>query len=115
MPAPAAAPERLRRALGRYRVMAYVVAAALLFLLLVAMPVRYIGGNPTVSHWFSPVHGALYLVYVVLAFDLWSRMRWSWGRLAEMLLTGFVPFLAFWVEPRVTADVRARLSSGPGT
>lgn len=110
-PAPATTGERLRRALQRYRVLAYLVGAALLFLFLVAMPLRYLGGNATVSHWFSPVHGALYMIYVVVAFDLWSRLRWPWSRIILMLLTGFVPFLTLWVEPQVTRDVRARLRS----
>lgn len=97
----------LSSALTRYRVLAYVVGVVLLVLTCVAMPVRYVGGEPRLSEAVSPVHGFLYLVYVGVAFDLARRMRWSLGRTLALLLAGTVPFLSFWFERRTTARVRA--------
>ena len=97
-------------ALRRFRVMAYVVGVMLLVLVLVAMPLRYIGDRPGFSHAFSPVHGALYMVYLVVAFDLGMKARWSKGRILGVLLAGAVPFLSFWVERKVTEDARAHLA-----
>jgi integral membrane protein len=100
-------PPRTEGALTRYRVMAYVVGVMLLVLVLVAVPLRYAAGIPEVSKVVSPVHGFLYIVYLVAAFDLALKARWTAKGTVLVLLAGVVPFLSFWAERRVTARVRA--------
>ncbi|MPQ97649.1 DUF3817 domain-containing protein [Modestobacter sp. I12A-02628] len=96
-------------ALQRYRVMALVVGVMLLVLVLVAVPLRYGFDVPQVSKVVSPLHGFLYIVYLVAAFDLAMRARWTAKGTVLVLLAGVVPFLSFWAERRVTAQVRAGL------
>ena len=98
---------RLASALGRYRVMAYVVGVMLLVLVLVAMPFRYLGDVPEVSAVVSPIHGFLYIVYLVTAFDLALKARFTAKGTVLVLLAGVVPFVSFWAERRVTTRVRA--------
>ena len=58
------------------------------------------------STW-CPVHGFLYVVYLVTVLDLAFRLRWSvaHGR-SWSCLAGTVPFLSFVAEHRVTQRVR---------
>ncbi len=97
----------LEGALTRYRVMAYVVGVMLLVLVFVAVPLRYFAGVPEVSKVVSPIHGLLYIVYLVAAFDLALKARWTAKGTVLVLLAGVVPFLSFWAERRVTSRVRA--------
>jgi integral membrane protein len=85
-------------ALVRYRIIAWVVGVALLVLVLVGVPLRYLGGNPAVVAVVGPVHGFLYIVYLVLSFDLGRRAGWPLGRMVLVMLAGTVPFLSFWAE-----------------
>ncbi|WP_029433787.1 DUF3817 domain-containing protein [Blastococcus sp. URHD0036] len=94
-------------ALLRYRVMAYVVGVMLLVLVAVAMPLKYAADVPEVSAVVSPVHGFLYIVYLVTAFDLARKSRWTAKGTVLVLLAGVVPFLSFWAERRVSTRVRA--------
>lgn len=94
-------------ALRRYRVMAHVVGVMLLVLVAVAMPLKYAADVPEVSAVVSPVHGFLYIVYLVAAFDLARKSRWTAKGTVLVLLAGVVPFLSFWAERRVTTRVRA--------
>jgi integral membrane protein len=98
---------RLAGALGRYRVMAYVVGVMLLVLVAVAMPLKYAADVPEVSAVVSPVHGFLYIVYLLAAFDLARTSRWTAKGTALVVLAGVVPFLSFWAERRVATRVRA--------
>jgi integral membrane protein len=98
---------KLRGALTRYRVMAYVVGVMLLVLVFVAVPLRYAAGIPEVSRVVSPIHGFLYIVYLVAGFDLALKARWTAKGTVLVLLAGVVPFLSFWAERRVSARVRA--------
>jgi integral membrane protein len=106
--APTQKPARsIEGALTRYRVMAYVVGVMLLVLVFVAVPLRYFAGVPEVSKVVSPIHGLLYIVYLVAAFDLAVKARWTGKGTVLVLLAGVVPFLFFWAERRVTTRVRA--------
>jgi integral membrane protein len=89
-------------ALIRYRIIAWVVGVVLLVLVLVGMPLKYLGGNDTVVAVVGPIHGFLFMVYVVLAFDLARRARWAFGRMILVMLAGTIPFLSFWAERKVS-------------
>ncbi|RAY11704.1 hypothetical protein DPM19_29245 [Actinomadura craniellae] len=98
----------MEAAVSRYRVLANVVGVLLIVLIFIAVPVKYIGGEPIVSSIVSPVHGVLYMVYLVFAFDLYRRAGWPVSRMVSMVAAGLVPFLAFFVERRVVAEARAQ-------
>jgi len=60
--------------------------------------------------WIPYAHGWIYVVYLVTVVDLWSKMRWTVGRLVVMVLGGVVPVMSFLVEKRVHADAEARVA-----
>ena len=94
----------MRGAVGRYRVIAYITGVWLLLLFAVAMPLKYFAGNPALVEIVAPIHGVLYMVYVVAVFDLSRRRRWTLGWTVIVMLGGAVPFLSFVAERRVTAQ-----------
>lgn len=98
----------MKAALTRYRVLAHVVGVALLLLALVAMPLKYLADEPTLVALVGPVHGFLYMAYLLATLDLAVRQRWSPGWTVGVMLAGTVPFLSFVVERRVTHQVRER-------
>jgi len=89
-------------ALTRYRIIAWIVGVALLVLVLVGMPMRYIGDNDTVVGVVGPIHGFLFMIYIALTFDLARRVRWRFGRMIMVMLAGTIPFLSFWAERKVS-------------
>jgi len=99
----------LRGPLLRYRVMAYAVGIGLLVLVLVGIPLQ-VAGRPQVVRVVGPIHGFLYIVYLVAAADLTRRARWPISQLAGPILGGLVPFLAFVVERRVTKRVERKIA-----
>lgn len=99
------APE-LRGRLTRFRVIAYVVGVFLLVLALVAMPMKYLGDDARAVAIVGPIHGFLYMVYLVLGADLALRARWSLRGTLAVLVAGTVPFLSFLAERIVTRRTR---------
>ena len=95
-------------ALRRYQVAAYAVGTGLLILVLIGMPLQYGAGHPGLVKVVGPIHGFLYIIYLALAFDLARRARFSLWQLAAMVGAGFLPFLAFIIERRVTKTVADR-------
>lgn len=52
------------------------------------------------------VHGWVYIVYVVAAFVLTQKARWTIPQFLLMMVAGLIPGLIFWVERRVAARLR---------
>lgn len=96
-----------------YRVLAMIVGVLLAFCALVAMPLKYLATEDSGLQRFGEsasilwvAHGWVFMIYVVVAFLLARRARWSMAFTVLMLVAGLVPLLIFWVEHRVTHKVR---------
>ncbi|HZD65441.1 MAG TPA: DUF3817 domain-containing protein [Acidimicrobiales bacterium] len=104
-------PRLTSAALLRYRVMAYLIGVFLLVLCLIGVPLQYGAGQPGVVEVVGPLHGILYIIYLVVAMDLARRSRWTLGQVVAVVVAGFLPFLAFWVEHRVTRRLQGELTA----
>jgi len=102
-------PRGLHGALLRFRVMAYVVGVALIVLVFVGIPLQIWGDNANVVHVVGPIHGFLYIAYLVVGADLFRRAGWPIWRLWVVVVSGLVPFAAFVVERRVGRQLREQL------
>jgi integral membrane protein len=101
-------------ALTRYRIIAWIVGVCLLTLVLVGMPLKYLADNDTVVAIVGPAHGFLFMVYLVLTFDLARRAGWPFLRMLLVMAAGTIPFLSFWAERKVShAWVPADLAKSP--
>ncbi|MFD9501387.1 DUF3817 domain-containing protein [Streptomyces sp. NPDC060035] len=101
-----------RSVLTRYRVMAYVTAVMLL-VLCTCMVFKYgfdTGEGLTLV--VSQVHGVLYIIYLIFAFDLGSKAKWPIGKLLWVLVSGTIPTAAFFVERKVVQDVEPLITDG---
>jgi integral membrane protein len=93
-------------ALIRFRVLAYIVGVGLLALV-ASMVLKYGFHNPRPVALVGPAHGFLYVVYLLFAFDLALKARWSVKGTLLVLVAGMIPFLSFVIERRVTHKVTA--------
>jgi integral membrane protein len=105
---------RANGALKRYRAMAWITGT-LLLLVCVEVILKYIvlgqdSGFVKSIQWVLPAHGFVYMVYLVSVADLWSVMRWRFGRLVTMVLAGVVPVMSFILEKKVHAQGFARIA-----
>ncbi|MFD7667328.1 DUF3817 domain-containing protein [Streptomyces sp. NPDC059788] len=101
-----------RSVLTRYRVMAYVTAVMLL-VLCACMVAKYgfdTGKDLTLV--VSQIHGVLYIIYLVFAFDLGSKAKWKFGKLLWVLISGTIPTAAFFVERKVVREVGPLVEGG---
>jgi len=94
-------------ALQRYRVMANVVGVLLIALVIVAVPLRYLGGIPEPARILGITHGWLYFLFFLTAIDLALRAKWSVKGTVLTILAGTVPFVSFAAERRTTRRTRA--------
>jgi integral membrane protein len=101
-----------RSVLTRYRIMAYVTGVLLVLLTLgvIAKYLLHIDGATGFVEIVGIAHGWLYIVYLIVAFELGSKAKWPVARQLWVLLAGTVPTAAFFVERRVTRELAARIA-----
>ena len=58
----------------------------------------------------GPIHGFLYVIYLITTVDLALKVKYSIGRTLLIMLAGTIPFLSFVAEHFVAKDVKARLA-----
>lgn len=104
----------MQGAVARYRVMAYVTGTLLIILFFVAVPLKIFAHSGTLSTLVGLPHGVVcYPLYLLTTFDLYRRVRWPLGKVALIVLAGVIPFLTFYVERKVVAELRARTEPTP--
>ncbi|AKZ58205.1 conserved exported protein of unknown function [Streptomyces ambofaciens ATCC 23877] len=102
-----------RSVLTRYRAMAYLTGV-LLILLCLGMIAKYlldVNGAADFTRIVSIAHGWLYVVYLVVAFDLGAKAKWKVSKQLWVLLAGTIPTAAFFVERRVSQELDAKVAA----
>ncbi len=84
-----------RGALLRYRVMAYIVGV-MLIVVFVSIPFD------SVEAVVGPIHGVLYILYLMAVAACGVRVRLKLWTFVAMVASGWLPFLAFVMECWVT-------------
>lgn len=100
--------ESTGRRLLAFRILAWVTGVGLLALC-VAMVFAYGFHDRRGVSVIGPMHGFLYMGYIVATLLLAERLRWAPRKALLILLAGTVPVMSFVAERRVTHEVRAEL------
>jgi len=113
-PGPAAASaaglDALAKAYKPYRLLAYVVGCVLIVLVLIAVPLKYAAGVPQLVQIVGPLHGVLYIVYLLATFNLATKAKFPPLRTILVMLAGTIPFVSFVAERSVTRELLPRLT-----
>lgn len=80
---------------------------SLLVLFGIAMPVKYLAGEPVLVEWVGWIHGLLFLVYVIALGAISVLEEWPMSRSILGFVASFVPFGTFAFERRVVAAAEA--------
>ncbi|MFU8805455.1 MAG: DUF3817 domain-containing protein [Bradymonadaceae bacterium] len=88
----------LSTALGRFRVIAISEGISFLLLLGVAMPLKYIAGQPSMVTWVGWIHGLLFILYVLTGAHAALERRWSLTLIVAAFGASLIPFATFYLD-----------------
>ncbi len=77
-----------------------IEAISLLVLMLIAMPMKYLMGNPEMVKQVGRAHGGLFLLYVVMAAAIADSQNWPRKKLMMSWLLSCLPFGTFIFEKK---------------
>lgn len=79
----------------------FLEGISLLFLLFIAMPLKYLYNNPDVVPYAGMIHGILFLLFVAVLFAASHKNGWSVWWFLGGLLAAVLPFGTFVFDWRV--------------
>ena len=99
------------QSLTYFRIIAALEGISLLCLLFIAMPIKYIGGEPYPVRVVGMAHGLLFIAYVALLFLVAAHQNWKWHKTMIGLIASSVPFATFWFDRRLAIEHINRVST----
>lgn len=77
------------------RVVSILEGISFLFLLGVAMPLKYMYDNPVLMKFAGMAHGILFIAFVVVLLIVCQKMKWSLAMFIMGLVASLLPFAPF--------------------
>jgi integral membrane protein len=74
-----------------FRILGNLESTSFLLLLLVAMPLKYIYGEPQYVRAVGSLHGALFVLYVLMALLIHQKVKWTKKDLLQVFILACVP------------------------
>lgn len=68
------------------RVVGFLEGLSFLLLLFIAMPLKYIWGNPLLVKFVGMGHGILFILFLIVLFAVCEKQKWS----IKMFILGFI-------------------------
>ncbi|WP_375434048.1 DUF3817 domain-containing protein [uncultured Hymenobacter sp.] len=96
----------LKSPIGRLRLLGLLEGASLLLLIGVAVPFKYLYGNPSLVRALGPVHGLLFLLFVLNTLRVGVEYQWRFSTTWKVLLACLLPFGTFYVDRKILAPMQ---------
>lgn len=93
--------------IGRLRLLGLLEGVSLLLLLGIAVPLKYMYGNPALVKSIGPVHGILFLLFVINTLSVGVEYHWKFKTTTwKVLLACVIPFGTFYVDKTILSKMQ---------
>lgn len=97
-----------RKTLNRFRKTAFWEGISWVVLLFIAMPVKYGLGNEMGVKIVGPIHGLLFIAYVIFLIQAAMEYHWPLKKSALAFLASLIPFGPFVFDRRLERESESR-------
>jgi len=87
--------------LKKFRLIAFIEGISFLVLLFIAMPIKYIIGEPIVVKYVGMAHGVLFLLFLFLLVVTARELKWNFGFITMAFIASLIPFGTFYLEKKL--------------
>jgi integral membrane protein len=81
-----------KTAISQFRLIGFIEGLSLIFLLFVAMPLKYWAGFPEAVTLIGSLHGVLFMIYLAMIAYVTLKIRWSLLWITTAVAVAFIPF-----------------------
>ena len=87
--------------IARLRTIAMIEGISFLVLLFIAMPLKYIWGQPQAVRIIGMAHGVLFVIFCAALLHTTIAAKWPLGRPALLFLASIIPFGPWIIDRRM--------------
>ncbi|MBU2946506.1 DUF3817 domain-containing protein [Zobellia uliginosa] len=92
--------------IGRLRIIAYLEGISLLILVFIAVPLKYYFHNPSLTKSLGPIHGALFLLFIINTMSVGIEQNWKFSKTTwKVILACFIPFGTFYIDKKILSKL----------
>lgn len=93
--------------IGRLRLLSFLEGGSLLFLVFIAVPLKYIWEIPQGSQLIGPIHGALFLLFILSTLNVSIEQNWKFREITwKVLLACVIPFGTFYIDHKILKKIQ---------
>ncbi|AKD55960.1 DUF3817 domain-containing protein [Spirosoma radiotolerans] len=92
----------------RLRVVGLAEGVSYLLLLFIGVPLKRLGGHPEVVQLIGPIHGLLFLFYVLTVIQAKTEYEWPLGKTLLALVASIVPGGTFYADHKIFRHLPGR-------
>ncbi|MBK8585852.1 MAG: DUF3817 domain-containing protein [Bacteroidetes bacterium] len=96
----------LTSSIGRLRLLGFLEGTSLLVLVFIAVPFKYFLDNHSLVESIGPVHGVLFILFVVNALHVGFLQQWKLtGTTMKVMVSSFIPFGTFYIDNKILRPI----------
>jgi len=89
----------IKKPIGQLRLLGILEGVSLILLMFVAVPLKRFAGWPEGVSTIGPIHGVLFMLFVITAIYVSIEEKWRFSQLTwKVLLACIIPFGTFYVD-----------------
>lgn len=92
--------------INSFRVVALLEGLSYILLLFIAVPIKYLGDDPTYVKMLGMPHGILFVAYIALAIFVGQDLKWNSKTFGIVLVASIIPFGTFYVDKTYLKSVK---------
>ncbi len=92
--------------IGRLRILGFLEGVSLLVLIFVGVPLKYYFDSPDFTKILGPIHGAIFLLFLVNAFSVGVEQDWKFKTIWKVILATFIPFGTFYIDNKILSKIK---------
>jgi len=81
-----------------------------LFLLFIAMPLKYVLDLAIAVKIAGMIHGILFIIFLVLGVMAWNKAKWSFGQTLIFFIASLIPFGTFFTKKKIYSYDRTSIN-----
>lgn len=97
--------------LGKFRLIALLEGTSYLFLLCVAMPLKYYFGFELAVKYTGWMHGVLFVAYCLFLLIVWKQYKWSFKKAVIAFIVSLIPFGTFVFDKQLKNEESQKISN----
>lgn len=99
----------LNTKIGRLRILGFLEGISLLVLVFVAVPMKYVWHDPSLTRTLGPIHGAIFLLFVINTVSVGVEQHWKFKTTTwKILVACFIPFGTFYIDHAIFRKLKEK-------